>query len=103
MYSGTGGQIAFGMDHAGPITVEPLHVVHPVPFEHGYPTVDNEYNTAVDFTVRGPDWDTLVASLLKLKADLEQSGLVTDLVTDYQIGEPAAGAGGAAAPRPAPP
>lgn len=42
----------------------------------------------VDFTVRGADWDTLVAGALKLKADLEASGLVTDLVTDYQVGAP---------------
>lgn len=42
----------------------------------------------VDFTVRGADWDTLVKSALKLKAGLEASGLVTDLVTDYQIGAP---------------
>ena len=42
----------------------------------------------VDFTVRGSDWDTLVAGSLKLKAELEASGLVTDLVTDYQIGAP---------------
>jgi len=42
----------------------------------------------VDFTVRGSDWDTLVASAMKLKADLDQSGLVTDLVTDYQVGAP---------------
>src|SRR5262249_30017732 len=39
----------------------------------------------VDLTVRGADWDTLVESALKLKAALEQSGLVTDLVTDYQV------------------
>jgi hydrophobe/amphiphile efflux-1 (HAE1) family protein len=42
----------------------------------------------VDFTVRGGDWDTLVTSAMKLKAELEQSGLVTDLVTDYQVGAP---------------
>jgi hydrophobe/amphiphile efflux-1 (HAE1) family protein len=42
----------------------------------------------VDFTVRGPDWDTLVAASLKLKDDLTRSGLVTDLNSDYQIGAP---------------
>jgi hydrophobe/amphiphile efflux-1 (HAE1) family protein len=42
----------------------------------------------VDFSVRGPDWDTLVANALKIKADMEASGLVTDLVTDYQVGAP---------------
>jgi multidrug efflux pump subunit AcrB len=38
--------------------------------------------------VRGSDWDTLVTSAMKLKAALEQSGFVTDLVTDYQLGAP---------------
>ena len=42
----------------------------------------------VDFTVRGPDWDTLVENALKIKAEMEQSGLVTDLTTDYQVGAP---------------
>jgi len=42
----------------------------------------------VDFTVRGADWDTLVDSAMKLKDELEASGLVTDLTTDYQVGAP---------------
>ncbi|HRI53183.1 MAG TPA: efflux RND transporter permease subunit [Pseudomonadota bacterium] len=42
----------------------------------------------VDFSVRGADWDTLVAESLKLKEELERSGLVTDLVTDYRVGAP---------------
>jgi hydrophobe/amphiphile efflux-1 (HAE1) family protein len=42
----------------------------------------------IDFSVRGPDWDTLVASAMKLKAELEQSGVATDVNTDYQIGAP---------------
>jgi hydrophobe/amphiphile efflux-1 (HAE1) family protein len=42
----------------------------------------------VDFTVRGADWETLVTAAMKLKDELEQSGLVTDLVTDYQVGAP---------------
>jgi multidrug efflux pump subunit AcrB len=42
----------------------------------------------VDFTVRGSDWDTLVKSALALKDALEQSGAVTDVTTDYQIGAP---------------
>jgi multidrug efflux pump subunit AcrB len=40
----------------------------------------------VDFTVRGPNWDDLVAHANKIKTDLEVSGLVTDLNTDYQLG-----------------
>lgn len=47
--------------------------------QRGYP---------VDFTVRGSDWDTLVTSAMKLKDTLEQSGFVTDLTTDYQLGAP---------------
>jgi multidrug efflux pump subunit AcrB len=42
----------------------------------------------VDFTVRGPDWDTLVTRAMKLKDDLARSGITTDLSTDYQIGAP---------------
>lgn len=47
--------------------------------QRGYP---------VDFTVRGSDWDTLVTSALKLKDELDKTGFVTDLVTDYQVGAP---------------
>ncbi len=42
----------------------------------------------VDFSVRGADWDTLVTEAMKLKEQLEKSGLVTDVVTDYRIGAP---------------
>jgi len=42
----------------------------------------------VDFTVRGPDWDTLVKNAMKLKDELATSGVTTDLSTDYQIGAP---------------
>jgi hydrophobe/amphiphile efflux-1 (HAE1) family protein len=42
----------------------------------------------VDFTVRGADWDTLVTHAMKLQQELTASGLVTDLVTDYQVGAP---------------
>jgi multidrug efflux pump subunit AcrB len=47
--------------------------------QRGYP---------VDFTVRGADWDTLVSASMKLKTELEQSGVVADVSTDYQIGAP---------------
>ncbi|MDI1446291.1 efflux RND transporter permease subunit [Polyangium sp. 6x1] len=47
--------------------------------QRGYP---------VDFTVRGADWDTLVTAAMQLKNDLEKSGVVTDVTTDYQIGAP---------------
>jgi hydrophobe/amphiphile efflux-1 (HAE1) family protein len=43
-------------------------------------------SSPVDFTVRGSSWDELVASSEKIKADLEASGMVTDLTSDYQLG-----------------
>lgn len=43
-------------------------------------------SSPVDFTVRGASWDELVASAQKIKDDLQASGLVTDLNSDYQLG-----------------
>jgi hydrophobe/amphiphile efflux-1 (HAE1) family protein len=43
-------------------------------------------SSPVDFTVRGSSWDELVESAEKIKADLDASGLVTDLNSDYQLG-----------------
>jgi predicted dehydrogenase len=43
-------QWAIGMDNSGPLSVEGT-AKHPVPFKDGYPTVDNEYNTAIEFLV----------------------------------------------------
>jgi predicted dehydrogenase len=45
-------QWALGMDHSGPTEVEPVRRVLPVPYKNGYPTVDNQYNTATEFNVR---------------------------------------------------
>jgi multidrug efflux pump len=42
----------------------------------------------VEFSVRGPDWDGLVATTDKLKAELTASGSVIDLDTDYLLGMP---------------
>jgi hydrophobe/amphiphile efflux-1 (HAE1) family protein len=42
----------------------------------------------VDFDIRGSDWDTLVSVAMKLKDDLQRSGLTTDLSSDYQVGAP---------------
>jgi hydrophobe/amphiphile efflux-1 (HAE1) family protein len=42
----------------------------------------------IDFTVRGADWDLLVENALQLKEELEGSGFVTDVTTDYRIGAP---------------
>ena len=45
-------QWAIGMDNSGPTEVEGLNAVHPVQMKNGYPTVDNEYNTATEFKIR---------------------------------------------------
>ena len=42
----------------------------------------------VEFSVRGSDWNTLVALATKLKAESPSSGLVTDVDSDYQLGAP---------------
>ncbi len=42
----------------------------------------------VEFSVRGSDWDTLVALSKKLKGEALASGLVTDVESDYQLGAP---------------
>jgi predicted dehydrogenase len=45
-------QWAIGMENTGPLSVEPISFTLPVPFEKGYPTVDDRYNTAVAFNVK---------------------------------------------------
>ncbi|HTQ04566.1 MAG TPA: efflux RND transporter permease subunit [Polyangiaceae bacterium] len=42
----------------------------------------------VSFTVRGADWDQLVAAATKLQNDLTASGVAADLNSDYQVGSP---------------
>jgi multidrug efflux pump len=42
----------------------------------------------VEFSVRGPDWDTLVRESERILAELRESGLVVDVDTDYRIGMP---------------
>ena len=42
----------------------------------------------VEFSVRGSDWDTLVALSQKLKAQAQSSGLITDIESDYALGSP---------------
>jgi multidrug efflux pump subunit AcrB len=42
----------------------------------------------VEFSVRGSDWDTLVHEAMRLKAEVAQSGLITDVDSDYQLGAP---------------
>jgi predicted dehydrogenase len=36
----------------GPVTFDGTDAKHPVPFEHGYPTQDDSYNTAHDYAVK---------------------------------------------------
>ncbi|NTV53484.1 MAG: efflux RND transporter permease subunit, partial [Candidatus Firestonebacteria bacterium] len=42
----------------------------------------------VEFTVQGPEWDTLGKYTDQITAALEKTGLVTDLDTDYKVGQP---------------
>jgi HAE1 family hydrophobic/amphiphilic exporter-1 len=42
----------------------------------------------VEFTVQGPDLDKLSEYARRIMQGLQQSGLVTDLDTDYQLGQP---------------
>lgn len=45
-------QWAIGMAESGPQTIEVLASEHPVKFENGWPTVDNEFNTALTFQIK---------------------------------------------------
>ncbi len=42
----------------------------------------------VEFTIKGPDWDALARYSERMQAELERTGLVTDLDSDYQVGMP---------------
>jgi multidrug efflux pump len=42
----------------------------------------------VEFNIRGPDWDTLGRSSREIMERLRESGLVTDVNSDYQVGMP---------------
>jgi multidrug efflux pump len=42
----------------------------------------------LEFSVRGPEWNQLIAISQQMREKLEASGLVVDLDTDYQIGQP---------------
>jgi predicted dehydrogenase len=45
-------QWAIGMEEAGPTTIEVVKAKLPVSFSKGYPTVDDQYNTATVFQIR---------------------------------------------------
>jgi predicted dehydrogenase len=55
----------WGMDKTdtGPVAVDPIMVKHPVPFEDGYPTIDNQYNTATEFHIRATYTDGVELSI----------------------------------------
>jgi hydrophobe/amphiphile efflux-1 (HAE1) family protein len=42
----------------------------------------------IEFNVRGPDWNTLARSAREIAEQMRQSGLVTDIDSDYQVGMP---------------
>jgi multidrug efflux pump subunit AcrB len=42
----------------------------------------------VEFSVRGSDWEQLIAASQQMTRELAASGLVVDLDTDYQLGQP---------------
>ncbi len=42
----------------------------------------------VEFTVQGPDWDKLAGYSQQIMDKLEKTGLVTDLDTNYSLGQP---------------
>lgn len=42
----------------------------------------------IEFTVRGPDWETLAASADQMMAALRESGTAVDIDTDYRVGLP---------------
>jgi HAE1 family hydrophobic/amphiphilic exporter-1 len=42
----------------------------------------------VEFMVRGPDWDALAGYSKQLMDELDKTGLVTDLDTNYDLGQP---------------
>jgi multidrug efflux pump subunit AcrB len=42
----------------------------------------------IEFSVRGPDWDTLIAQAAVVQEALAQSGLAIDVDSDYELGAP---------------
>jgi len=42
----------------------------------------------IEFSVRGPDWDKLIAQSQDIMSRLRESGMVMDLDSDYRLGQP---------------
>jgi len=53
------------------------------PSQQGFGTTGG---SPIDFTIRGSDWDALVAASNMFKAELEKRGVATDINSDYQVG-----------------
>src|SRR5207248_4263097 len=45
-------QWAVAPDLPGPSTIDPVQIELTVPFEHGYPTIDNAFNTSPHFDIK---------------------------------------------------
>jgi len=57
------------------------------PSQQGFsPTRGGGY--PLEITIRGRDWDTLARTSKKIMEDMRQTGLITDLDSDYQVGMP---------------
>jgi len=50
--------------------------------------IGSSKGSPIQVSVRGSDWNTLVTQALKVRDELEHSGLATDVDTDYQVGLP---------------
>ena len=46
------GAIGYDQEGMGPTEIDGTDAKHPVPYEDGYPTVDDSYNTAHDYAVK---------------------------------------------------
>jgi predicted dehydrogenase len=54
---------AMNKTDSGPISINPIMVKHPVPFKNGYPTVDDQYNTASDFRIESVYDDGMIMTI----------------------------------------
>lgn len=53
---------------SGPVAIDPVMVKHPVPFENGYPTADDQFNTATEFLINATYGDD---TKLTIRHDLD--------------------------------
>ena len=50
--------------------------------------IGSSKGSPIQVSVRGSDWNTLVTQALKVRDELDHSGVATDVDTDYQLGLP---------------